>query len=70
MNKEVPPAREDDNQVLAATANVGDVLTVELVSDRLGRLWPGQPAVEDRHPLEGSAAQDGSKGAAYGLDLG
>src|SRR6185312_13234799 len=62
--------RELENQILAATTNVDDILTLELGRDRVGRLGAGQPAVLDRDALEPPPGQAWSEPGADRLDLG
>jgi hypothetical protein len=70
MNKEVPPALESDNQILAATAHLADALTLERGRDELGGLWSRQPWVADRDALETAPCQRRGEPLTDRLDLG
>jgi hypothetical protein len=55
MDEEVPPARELDNQILAASSDRSDLLALERGRHGFGRLGPGQPRVDDLDALEAPA---------------
>ena len=57
MDEEVTAALEHEDQILATAANVADDLADQLGRDDLGRLGPGQPAVEDLDVVERPPAQ-------------
>jgi hypothetical protein len=70
VNEEVPPAFEDDNQILASSAHVGYPLPLEGSRHRLGRFGPRQPGIADLDPLERSSRQPRREQRANRLDFG
>jgi hypothetical protein len=55
MDKEVPPALERENQILASATDGGYSLALETLGDRLRWLRPGQAWVCDLDALEPAA---------------
>ena len=70
MNKEVPPALELDNQILAAPTDVADTFTLERGCDRLGRIRAREPGVGDDDPVEPATGQARGKPGPDRLDFG
>ncbi len=70
VNQEYATAFEPKNQILAATLDRLDPLTLEVRRDRARLERPGQPFVEDVDPLERAAGEGWGEPAANSLDLG
>ena len=70
MDEEVPPALELENQILASPANSADALPFERLGDRLRRLGPGEPWVDDLDAFERPPFEARSQPRADRLHLG
>jgi hypothetical protein len=69
MDKEVPPALERENQILAAAANVYDAFASQRGCDRFRRLRAGEARVGDLDALERAAGERRRKPGADRLDF-
>jgi hypothetical protein len=69
MDQEVPPALELDNQILAATPQPSDSLSLELARDDLGRLGSREPRIDDLDALEPPTHEARLQMPANRLDL-
>jgi hypothetical protein len=70
VHEEVTPALERENQILATAPYVGDPLALEGGGDRVRRLRPRQPRIEDLDAFEPPTRQAACKSRANRLDLG
>ena len=70
MDKEVPPALELENQILASPANSEDALPFECLGDGLRRLGSGEPWVDDLDAFERPPFEARSQSRTDRLHLG
>src|SRR3954468_13391063 len=70
VNKEVPPALEPENQILAPPRDGGDALALERGGDGIWWLGPGEPWVADLDTLERPPFQARREARPDRLDLG
>jgi len=70
VNQENPTALEPKNQILAASVELRDALTLQLGCHRNRLEGTHEPRVVDLHTLKPSPDQHGLELSTHGLDLG
>jgi hypothetical protein len=69
VNQEHPTRLESNNQILAASSNIGHTLARELCRNRTRIDRTRQPRVRDLDPLEAAASQGRCETRPHGLDF-